>query len=82
MEVLDPPGRREKSMRGVLAGNAAFDRPPARHNILLAKWEPLAGRDPQLPLHEVDPGYQLGHGVLYLQPRVHLQEVEVAVGVE
>ena len=44
--------------------------------------EGLAGRDPQLGLHEVDVGDLLGHGVLDLDPRVHLDEVVVALGAE
>ena len=44
--------------------------------------ERLAGGDPQLGLHEVDVGDLLGHGVLDLDPRVHLDEVVVAVGAE
>ena len=39
----------------------------------------LAGRDPQLGLHQVDVGDLLGHGVLDLDPRVHLDEDVVAV---
>ena len=38
----------------------------------------LAGRDPHLRLHQVDVGDLLGHGVLDLDPRVHLDEDVVA----
>ena len=37
----------------------------------------LPRRDPQLPLDQVQPGDQLGDGVLHLQPRVHLHEEEL-----
>ena len=38
----------------------------------------LPGGDPELLGDDVDPGHQLGHRMLHLQPRVHLEEVEVA----
>ena len=44
--------------------------------------ERLAGRDPQLGLHQVDVGDLLGHRVLDLDPRVHLDEDVVALRVE
>ncbi len=43
----------------------------------LAELEPLAGRHPQLLLHEVDAGDELGDRMLHLQPRVHLEEEEL-----
>ena len=42
----------------------------------------LAGGDPDLLAHEVEAGDHLGHRVLDLEARVHLHEVEAAVGVE
>ena len=42
----------------------------------------LAAGDPDLPVHEVEAGDHLGDRMLDLQPRVHLEEVERAVGVE
>ena len=44
--------------------------------------EPLAARDPDLPLHEIHAGHHLGDRMLDLQPGVHLEEVEAAVLVE
>jgi hypothetical protein len=41
--------------------------------------EPLAGRDAQLRLHQVDAGDGFGHRVLHLDARVHLDEVELPV---
>ena len=54
---------------------------PARWTSCLLSGEPLAGGDAQLPADEVDAGGQLGHRVLDLEPGVHLDEVELAVGV-
>ena len=42
----------------------------------------LAGGDADLLLHEVDAGDHLGHRVLDLDARVHLDEVELAVLVQ
>ena len=42
----------------------------------------LAGGDLDLLAHEIEAGDQLGHRVLDLEARVHLHEVEAAVGVE
>ena len=44
--------------------------------------QPLAERDPQLPLHEIDARHHLRDRMLDLQARVHLEEVELAVLVE
>ena len=76
------PGRRQKAVRRILARDAALDRPAARHDVVLREGQPLAGGDANLPLHEVDPGHELRHGMLDLEARVHLEEVELAVAVE
>ena len=44
--------------------------------------EPLAARDANLPLHQIDVGHHLGDRVLDLQPRVHLEEIERPVLVQ
>ena len=82
MQVRDAPGRREKSVRRILARDATLDRPAARDDVLLRERQPLAGGDANLPLHEVDPRHELGDRMLDLEPRVHLEEVELAVAVE
>ena len=50
----------------------------------MSSWLPgqaLAGGHPQLLDDQVQPGHLLGHRVLDLDPRVHLEEVEAAGGV-
>ena len=47
-----------------------------RHVALLER-QPLAGRDADLQLYDIEPGDHLGHRVFDLQPRVHLDEVEL-----
>ena len=51
---------------------------PRRRDLLLASRQRLAGRHPHLPLDQILAGDHLGHRMLDLQPRVHLDEVEVA----
>ena len=58
-----------------------------RHSMAWPRWRSsswrkgsgCAGRHAELQLHQVDPGHELGDGMLHLQARVHLQEVEVAL---
>ena len=56
--------------------------PCGRQRALRIDVEPLAARDADLPLHEVDAGHHLRDRMLDLQPRVHLEEVERAILVE
>ena len=76
------PGFGRKSF----AGSSAFTRTsiawPRGADVLLRERQRLARRDPDLLLHEVDAGHELGHRVLDLDPRVHLHEVEVEVLVD
>jgi len=44
--------------------------------------EALASSDPDLPLHQVHAGDHLGHRMLHLYSRVHLEKVEAPVFVE
>ena len=81
----DPAGVGPEAVRRVLGGDPALQRGAAQPDRVLVEAEVgqgLAGCDPQLGLHEVDVGDLLGHGVLDLDPRVHLDEVVVAVGAE
>src|SRR5207237_442572 len=78
---LDPAGRREEVVVGVLGVDAALDRPAALHDVLLAEAQRPPGRDLDLGLHEVDAGHGLGDRVLDLDAGVHLEEVEAALRV-
>ena len=49
---------------------------PRWRRSCLREGQPLSGGDADLPLHQVQPGDQLGDRVLHLQAGVHLQEVE------
>ena len=79
----DAARRRQEAGVGILGVDAALDGVAARREQRLGiEREPLAPRDPDLPLHQVDAGDHLGDRMLDLQPGVHLEEVERAVLVE
>ncbi|CAM5226496.1 hypothetical protein SNARM312S_02144 [Streptomyces narbonensis] len=71
----DRAARGEEAPRGVLRADAGLDRPAVEPDVVLREGERLAGGHPQLPLHQVDAGDQLGHRVLDLETGVHLHEV-------
>src|SRR5690606_8565515 len=77
MQVLYATRGGQESVGRVLTRYAALYRPAARDDILLPKRERVACGHAQLPLHQVDSRHQLGNGMLHLDARVHLQEVEV-----
>ncbi len=82
-QSLDPPRRRQEAVVGVFRVDAAFDGVRLRvEQRVRIQVEPLASRDANLPLHQVDARHHLGDRVLDLQARVHLQEVERSVLVE
>ena len=61
----------------VLGVEPRLDGVPVEGDVALVERQPLAGRDPDLLLDQVEAGDQLGDRVLDLQPGVHLQEEEV-----
>ena len=68
---------RAEVVRGVLGGDAALQRRAAHPQAVLADAQVLKSlprSDPQLGLHEVHVRDLLGHGVLHLDARVHLDE--------
>ena len=75
-------GLREITGVRVLGVEADLDRVAAERELVLRQREGLAGGDAQLQLDEVEAGHALGDRVLDLQAGVHLQEVELAAGVE
>ncbi len=73
------PGRRQEAGRWVLGVHAALDRRAARGEVVLREAERLALRDAHHLAHQIEPRDELGHRVLDLQARVHLEEVEAPV---
>src|SRR6267142_340711 len=72
----DLPRRRFVCNR-ILGIDAAFERMAPELNILLAVRQTVAGSDKDLIADKIDPGHEFGHGVLDLNPRIHLHEVEL-----
>src|SRR3546814_2558735 len=64
---------------GVFCIDAVLDRPAGETHIILGECELFAGGDPDHLLDQVEVGHHLGDGMLDLEPRVHLQEVEASV---
>ena len=73
----EAPDGGDEAPRRILGIDAAFQRPAVSPDVLLAEGQRLTGGDPDLLLHQVDAGDQLGDRMLDLEPRVHLQEIEV-----
>ena len=86
---VDPdarPGREDRAGHGARAGpepgrrvfrvDPALDRVAAQADIGLGQPEPAPLRDRDLLRHQVEPGDRLGHRVLHLDARVHLEEPE------
>src|ERR1019366_5144837 len=78
----DPARRGHEAVAVVLGIDPAFDGMTPGHQVLLAELEVLAGRDPQLFGDKVHGVHGLRDGMLDLQPRVHLQEEELTLGVD
>ena len=67
---------------GVLGVDAHLDGVSPQLDVLLAEAQRLAGRHPELLLHQVEPADHLGGGVFHLQAGVHLQVPERLVLVQ
>ena len=81
MEQLHRARRGNEALR-ILGVDAAFDRVAADHDVVLRPRQALAAGDAQLRLDDVDARDLLGHRVLDLHARVHLDEVELVVLVQ
>ncbi len=80
-EDVEAAGGRQEVGVGILGAQARLDGVAVDAQVALRERQRLARRDTQLPFDEVEPGDRFGHGVLDLQPRVHLHEVEAQVAV-
>ena len=74
-----PPDRGQEVAERIFGIDPRFHRPSGQRDVLLLQRQLLAGGDPDHLLDQVDAGDQFGHGMLDLQPRIHLQEVEALV---
>ena len=71
-----PPRARQKPAIRILGVDPAFDGPAVHPHIVLPESELLPRRHPDHLFDQVEPGHFLGHRMLDLQPRIHLEEVE------
>src|SRR2546425_2402150 len=76
----DHAGSGPEIQRWILGVDAALDGVTTHADVGLAEPERLAGGDSELGGNEVDARQHLGHRVLDLDARVHLDEVEAAAG--
>ena len=77
----NPSDRRQEVTIRILGVEPGLDRRTGHPHVSLGQ-KPKAPRrrgDPDHLGHEVEPGDQLGHRVLDLQARVHLEEVEASI---
>src|SRR5262249_16810297 len=68
-------GRRVTVVR-VLGADATLDGVASRYDVGLAEAQTFSIRHPDLLRDEVEPGDHLSDGVLDLQARIHLEEIE------
>src|SRR5688500_17253465 len=71
----------KEAARRILRVDTELERAPAELGAGHER-QALLGRDAKLRVREVDAADQLGHGMLHLEPRVHLDEVEAPLFVE
>ena len=76
VHVADAAGAGEEVARRILGIDAAFDGAAIEANGVLVQPQACARGDRDLLGHEIDAGDGLGHRVLDLDARVHLEEVE------
>ena len=81
MRAPHAPGRGQKRRR-ILGIDPCLDRMAALRQVGLREWQRRPGGNRDLQLHQIHAGHQLGHRVLDLQARIHLQEVVATVLVE
>ena len=77
-QVGDSPGRRQETAIRILGVDPGLDRVAGDRDLVLPARQALAGRDPQLPLDQVEAGDHLGDRMLDLQAGVHFHEIECA----
>ena len=74
--MREPPGLWQEAVGRVLGVEPRLEGVAADGEVLLRLGQPLARGHAELPFHEVHAGDRLGDGMLDLEPRVHLHEVE------
>ena len=81
VKVGNLAGRRHESLM-MLGIDPAFDGVTNQHDVFLRERQFLAVRNTNLLTNEVDAGDHFRHRVLDLDPRIHLDEVEISILIE
>ena len=82
VHVGHPARRRQEPAPRVLGVEAGLQRVAPQRHVGLAEAQRLARGHPDLLFDQVEAGDALGHGVLDLQARVHLDEVVLVLAVD
>ena len=82
LEARDAPRGWQITVLRIFGIDAHFDRPAARADVFLPQRQCGAGREGELPAHEIDAVNEFGNGMLDLQARVHFEKVERIIGRE
>ncbi len=77
-----PPDSGQEVAARILGIDARLDGPAIEAHVFLGERQLLAVGDADHLLDQVQPGHHLGHRMLDLEPRVHLEKIEVAVLVD
>ena len=77
-----PADRGQEAAQRIFGVDPAFHRPAGQSHVFLAERQFLAGGDADHLLDQIEAGDLFGYRMLDLQPRIHLQEVEIAVLVD
>src|SRR5262245_51153464 len=78
--VAEDPTRLRKEPLRIFRVDPAFNRVTVEPDVLLRKRQRLAAGDEDLRPHQIETGDGFGDGMFDLQPRVHLEEVELGAG--
>ena len=74
-------GARHEVVLRIFCVDSRFEGVTVEHDVILREVKDFSGSGAQLHLDEVDARDHLGDGVLHLETRVHLHEVEVLLRV-
>src|ERR1700730_2299363 len=74
---FDAAGARHEIAGRVLGVDTTLDRMPVQLDVFMNEGDRFAGSDLDLLDHQISAGYHFGHGMLHLDPGVHLQEIKL-----
>ena len=75
-------GARQKPIGRVFGIKPHFNRMTAQRDIFLRHAQPIAFRHFYLQGHQIETGHFFRHRMLDLQPRIHFEKIETAIGIK